>query len=363
MNIGLYSYYKIHNKNRMINNAFVPEGAGDTNYPYLLLAKILKDLGHSISTIDTGKIEDYDRVIFIEYPHGNIIGLTNRYLGKFLKKGNKYLYLVAMEPEAVKPDNWKRINHSCFKKIFTWNDSFVDNKRYFRVFSTSHKEDDNVIFSMDKKKKMCVLIARNKFSDHPNELYSERIEAIRWFETNHPDDFDLFGVGWDRCLGYGLLKPFNLLDGAMRRTGILNSLAKSSCFVYSLFNGRRVEYPSYCGPVVSVSDTLLKYKFAICYENSRFPGWITERIFNCFLAGCVPVYLGDPNIGDKIPIDTFIDKSRFDTYEKLYDYMKNMPDDEYLSYIEKIKVFMSSDRSKQFSAEYFARTIAREVLN
>jgi hypothetical protein len=30
------------------------------------------------------------------------------------------------------------------------------------------------------------------------ELYSKRVEAIKWFEKNHPEDFDFYGIGWDR---------------------------------------------------------------------------------------------------------------------------------------------------------------------
>jgi hypothetical protein len=24
------------------------------------------------------------------------------------------------------------------------------------------------------------------------------VEAIKWFEKNHPEDFDFYGIGWDR---------------------------------------------------------------------------------------------------------------------------------------------------------------------
>ena len=48
--------------------------------------------------------------------------------------------------------------------------------------------------------------------------------------------------------------------------------------------------------------------FAICYENARdIPGYITEKIFDCFFAGCVPIYWGGaPNVTDHIPANTFI---------------------------------------------------------
>ena len=169
------------------------------------------------------------------------------------------------------------------------------------------------------------------------------------------------------------MKPANFIDGCFRRTGNLFSrycgpnnifyrLAKfSKCFYYIL-TGKKIQYQSYRGPVVSKRETLKKYKFAICYENSIFPGWITEKIFDCFLAGCVPIYLGDPNVTDRIPRDAFIDMRQFKSYSHLYDYIKGMSDTEYLKYIDAIKAFIGSEANYSFTAECFADTICSEIL-
>jgi hypothetical protein len=48
-------------------------------------------------------------------------------------------------------------------------------------------------------------------------------------------------------------------------------------------------YLSYKGKIDSKKDTLEKYKFSICYENARdTPGYITEKIFDCFFAANSP---------------------------------------------------------------------------
>lgn len=54
----------------------------------------------------------------------------------------------------------------------------------------------------------------------------------------------------------------------------------------------------------SVEDklgTLRHFRFALCFENCVFPGYVTEKVFDCFLSGCVPIYLGAPDITDFIP--------------------------------------------------------------
>jgi len=123
------------------------------------------------------------------------------------------------------------------------------------------------------------------------------------------------------------------------------------------------KYPSYRGSVENKKKTLEKYKFSICYENAKdIPGYITEKIFNCFFAGCVPVYWGANNIMDHIPADCFIDMRNFSNYEDMYQYMKNMSDEEYLGYLNAIERFILSDKSYQFSVEYFAKTITEQML-
>ncbi len=374
MKIGVYNYYKVHNVGgRMLLDPSVSDGGDDTNYPHVLLARTLKDIGHTVETIQMNGPEDYDRIVFFEFPESKRTGTPDKLLKRLIKNGFKEMYLVCMETEAIKPNNWVIANHRYFKKIFTWHDDFIDNKRYFRVHSTSHRREERVDFDLGRKDKMCTLIARNKFSSHPSELYSERRKAIRWFEENHPEDFDLYGVGWDRYLG-GMLRPINAVDGCLRRLGdavsgyherdnLFHRSAKVGKMLYPLIHRGRVEYPSYRGPVASTREVLKKYKFAICFENSSFPGWITERIFDCFLAGCVPIYLGDSNITTRIPSDTFVDMRQFKSYACLYHGIKQIDNEKYLGYINAVRAFMDSDRNYRFTAECFAKTICKEILN
>jgi len=59
------------------------------------------------------------------------------------------------------------------------------------------------------------------------------------------------------------------------------------------------------------------YTFAICFENMVLEGWITEKMFDCFYAGCVPVYWGAPDITEFVPIDAFIDMRAFSGFDEL----------------------------------------------
>lgn len=41
-------------------------------------------------------------------------------------------------------------------------------------------------------------------------------------------------------------------------------------------------------------NTICNYKFNLCYENSLYPGYHTEKLFQAKIAGCIPIYWGDP---------------------------------------------------------------------
>jgi len=70
------------------------------------------------------------------------------------------------------------------------------------------------------------------------------------------------------------------------------------------------------------------YKFVICFENSKTDGYITEKIFNVFLAKSIPIYDGAPNVC------SFINKHAFIQYPNIniesinetnYNYMIDLP--------------------------------------
>lgn len=254
-------------------------------------------------------------------------------------------YLMVGESMILHPSNGDTLKHKFFKKIFTYNDPVIDGRRYFKTnYSFSFpKRIPNDLFS---KGNLCATISCNKTFNHPLELYSKRVEAIRWFEKHHPEDFDLYGIGWDGP---------NYFHGSK-----LKRVLNRSKLLRQLFSR---PFPSYRGKVERKHDVLRKYKFSICYENARdVPGWITEKIFDCFFAGCVPIYWGANNVTDHIPGRCFIDKRHFDTYESLYEYMTSMTDEEYEGYIAAIEDFLRSEKAYPFSIEYFVQTLSREIL-
>jgi hypothetical protein len=106
-----------------------------------------------------------------------------------------------------------------------------------------------------------------------------------------------------------------------------------------------------------------QYRFSICYENVRdLPGYVTEKIWDSFFAGCVPIYWGASNITSYIPEDCFIDRRKFTSHDELYRFMVSMSESEYITYQERIEAFLVSEKARPFSAEAFSEIIVNTIL-
>lgn len=306
-------------------------------YEYYLLKNKLLEYNINVNTYDFYKESESNENIFIF----NGIPEDKDLLEKHRKSK---MYLVRGECEVIKPENWDIKYHKYFYKIFTWNDDFIDNKRYYKL-NFSNKIPSNFKIEFINKKKLCVAIVGNKYSLHPNELYSERLKAILWFEKEHPNEFDFYGTGWDK-------KQYK--SKLLRKINGINIISKIT----------KPRFKTYRGAILNKKDILTKYKYSICFENAKgISGYITEKLFDCFFSGCIPIYLGAPNVTEHIPENIFIDMRNFRNYNMLYQYLKGMKESEYFEYLENIERFVNSDKIFPFSSDFYVETIVNEIIN
>jgi len=276
--------------------------------PLYYLRESLKEQGISFHTADLGNEEKCEKIIVFDLNNPNLL-----YIRECIARGwQEKIILMLWEGPVVIAQNWELENLRCFTKLLTWDDDLVDNRKYFKFYYPQTEIPYYGIELPFIDKKLCTMIVSNKMYPHPQELYSERIQAIRYFEEMIPEQFDLYGYGWD----------------------------------YSI--------KSYRGTVKSKEHAYARYKYAICYENTTgLQGYITEKIFDCFRGGCVPVYLGADNVSHYIPPDTFIDRRNFGSYDELLDFLLSIDERRYKQYIESIAAYAHSDKFRLFGINNF----------
>ena len=108
-------------------------------------------------------------------------------------------------------------------------------------------------------------------------------------------------------------------------------------------------------------QVLKNYKFALAYENANINGYITEKLWDCFVLGVVPVYWGPDNITDYVPADCFIDRRRFADDAEVLAFIHAMTKEEWEGYIERADAFLQTETARLFTPKNYARTIGEAV--
>jgi len=243
--------------------------------------------------------------------------LTPELIQNLPKYQKERCILLTFEPPIIAPNFFRPEIKNYFGNIFTTIDDLVDNKTYFKIYVPTHTLDYKPERTSFSDKKLCTLMNSNKTAPHRNELYSERRKAISYFTKT--GEFDFYGYGWENV-------------------------------------------PGWKGTVGNKYNTISKYKFCISFENMKNQrGYISEKIIDCFVGDCIPVYYGASNITDYIPKNCFIDFREFKSYETLYQFMKNMDQKTYESYIEAGRNFLTSPQAQPFSKYYIAQNVMKRV--
>lgn len=299
--------------------------------PYALLKKELEKFDINLSTQDINKPMLSDAVIYNDIP-------KNMRLNDFHEQS----FLLQMESPIIRPQNFNTKNYQFFEKIFTWADDLVDNKKFFKInYSYARPK----VIQAKEKTQFLTMIAANKHSQYRNELYSERKKVIEWYAMNNSDKFDLYGRKWGEISAQN-----RYLNFAIKK---MNLKRKKN------WNGHNV----FKGSITAKSEVLGRYKFAICFENyTGINGYITEKIFDAFLNGVVPIYYGAPNVCEHIPNNCFINYCDFKNIQEMHDYLTSMSKVEYQSYQENINHFIYGSEFETFTAAHFAKIVSKEVM-
>jgi hypothetical protein len=211
--------------------------------------------------------------------------------------------------------------------------------------------DENAWSRTDRS--FLAMINANKALPPGEEHYSDRMGIIEFFART--GEIDLYGIGWEG-------PPYRVAEKRLWLPGTVRRLSRRAEHLLShlhpdplLLTARSV----WKGPVKSKLDVLSRYRFSICIENQLIEGWITEKILDCIRAGCIPVYLGAPDVEDWIPPECFIDMRRFDRYEDLRGYLHSLGDRERQAYREAGRDFLASERFRPFTKQAFIDVFAR----
>ena len=307
----------------------------------------LESNGYVVGTQDIVNENEANIIVTIDYR-------------KDFKKNKGINVLIALESIAVLPQTFNNKYLQNFDLIFTWNTDIIDNLKIFPLNFTFNLDPLEYINFKNKTRLLCN-VSSNKLSNHKDELYSERVKAIEFFNSTYPDKFDLFGYGWDKAYKYPFFYEFFRF---LNQNKVFRGVSKVLTNIRLFDNLIYTNYSVYKGPVASKVQVLKNYKFSICFENIKnVDGFITEKIFDCFICGVIPIYLGPNNIDKIIPKNTFIDMRYFSSFSQLFDYLSEMKEGEYNVYINNIKLYLESEKIKYFDSKWASKYFVKKILS
>lgn len=70
-----------------------------------------------------------------------------------------------------------------------------------------------------------------------------------------------------------------------------------------------------------------QFQFAVCFENMALEGYVSEKILNPLMAGCIPIYLGAPDIHRYINPDCFVNVNDYPSLEACIDDLNELRQD------------------------------------
>lgn len=338
INISVINSDKFFDQDRLFDTNV---GTDNGLYQFQKIKELANQNEMNIHTSDILPPEKADIIIFMEVP--DYIFPSGR--NSPLKYPDKKCFLMLFECSILRPNNFNKRFHLGYERIFTWDDDLIaTNPNLYTKLVFAQRFDIRKVKPMSQKNNFMVCVNGNKKISAKGELYSERVKVISFYEKKYPELISVYGSGWHefRCNSNKVFRPLNYI---FRRLPKIKYL--------------RTSYKGFVDDKISLLDN---FKFNLCFENySGQNGYITEKIFHSFAAGCIPIYWGPNNIENYIPKSTFIDYRQFKNVMDCHQYISNLSENQLENYQLNILDFTSSQSIDLFRADTFAIKMINEL--
>lgn len=299
----------------------------DSLLPYWEIREEFRKLGIEVNTADflpskpNGEVCEY-------YSFGGLKGIS-----ELVGRADVILKtFLIFEPPVVDPRLYEALPMltANFEGVYIHNvdgDGYsldgVDKTRLRKFYWPQPRKDViPVYWERDQRHRRIVVINGSHVPTQlSGELYSKRIESM--VELAATGKIDLYGRGW-------------------------NKWWSRANFWMPYWKNRKNILSIYKGASQSKYETLSNYHFSLCFENMEMQGYVTEKIFDCFYAGTIPIYLGAKDIFDLLPKNSFIDFRAYSSWGEILKYLESMTSDQIYEMKNQGRLFLLGKDSKKY---------------
>jgi len=225
------------------------------------------------------------------------------------------------------PNSWHATNYSYeilqkyFNKIITYWKPMLgkENVEYF-PFVSRFDIDNEYHIDIVKNSKMnrkfdksigMILANRSNNEEYKiNEIKLKRTDYLRRDIAITLDNVTVHGSGWDSLNDHKYLKIENV-----------KNRMNDDVDIYEFYK---------------------RFNFALIVENCNAENYVSEKIYDAFIAGCIPIYYGNICDISKIPKDMYIDMKDFKNFEEVRDFIEKLSESDIIKYYENINEKLES---------------------
>ncbi len=290
---------------------------------------VAQALGHEVIQSIDGKPEI---IICVDFEPS-----ATKVLSEARESGVKTV-LIANEPAVVIPQHAQQRTLSLFDKvIFVGRPNMTPFLKWPQTWAQ--------LEPLNRRLDRAVIVNADKWSFVEGQHYWLRAALAK-----ESTKVDVFGQGWSRAFHVRLAhRIFEFL-----RTFTCRTIPSLRGFPYLL-----AKPLVYLGAVDSKVKAMSAYKVAVVIENSS--ELVTEKLFDAWFAGCVPVYVG-PKLSDLgLPIDLVVAPKSKDIPGILAAIDDAMSSD-HSEFYERIRRFLDSDLALEWNGpQSIAKTLEHAV--
>ncbi len=122
-------------------------------------------------------------------------------------------------------------------------------------------------------------------------------------------------------------------------------------------------HPSLGGDELTKHNYIQDFKFNMCFDNSEYPGWITEKLIHPLVQGVVPIYWGCNDVGEDFNTKAFVHARDFENDIQMYDKVIELAENtELLAEVQSQPIFTGNKIPSHATPEHLLSEIERVIL-
>lgn len=318
-----------YSKDKLFDTSNAALNRDDALVPYARVREAHQALGRKVQTADYLMQQEPG----VEVNDYYSLGVLDNFNALRHRTDVRLRAFVVLEPPVVDPGLYKALPEltAAFERVYVHNvhgDGYslkgVDVSRLRKLYWPQPRRDviEQHWGNRERMHRIVVINGNHVPRRVPNELYSKRIEAMAAMAQTGA--VDLYGRGWAKWWSRASMWwPY------WKHRSALMSIYKGAC--------------------ASKYEVLGKYQFSLCFENMAMQGYVTEKIFDCFYAGTIPLYWGASDIKDLIPEETYIDCRKFSSWDAMLCHVESVTEEEISRMREKGRAFVQGRASLKYS--------------